>query len=72
MNQEQVKVESGVPLPGARHPFGQMKVGDSFAIPAGVARTTVSVAAKRYGDKHGMAFVTRTLPDGTIRCWRTA
>lgn len=67
----QPRIEKGVPIPG-RFPFEQMEVGDSFAVPSGVPRTTISIAALRYGRKHGAKFTTRTLPDGTIRCWRTA
>lgn len=66
-----MKVESHVPLPN-KFPFAQMQVGDSFAIPTNIKRTTVSVAAKRFGDKHGRKFMTRVMPDKTVRCWRTA
>jgi hypothetical protein len=62
-------IDKNVPLP-ARFPLDQMEVGDSFAVPPGVHRTTVSIAALRYGRKHRMKFVTRKTPDGTIRCWR--
>ena len=61
-------IDKNVPLP-ARFPFDKMEVGDSFVITT--KRQTASVAARRYGDKHGMKFVTRQMPDGTIRCWRT-
>lgn len=65
-----MKIEKNIPIPG-RYPFEQMEVGDSFAIPTSIKRQTVSVAARRYGDKHNKTFVTRKMPDGTIRCWRT-
>jgi hypothetical protein len=61
-------IEKGVPIPG-RFPFGEMEMGDSFVITT--KRSTAAVAARRYGDKHGMKFITRQMPDGTIRCWRT-
>ena len=61
-------VEKNIPLP-LKFPFDKMEVGDSFVITT--KRQTASVAARRYGDKHGMKFVTRQMPDGTIRCWRT-
>jgi hypothetical protein len=64
-----MKVEKGIPLP-RRFPFDQMEVGDSFAVPPDVHRTTVSIAALRYGRKHGMTFVTRMVADRTLRCWR--
>ncbi len=63
-------IDKNVPLP-ARFPFEQMEVGDSFVVPSGMHRTTVSIAALRYGRKHRMKFITRKMPDGTIRCWRT-
>lgn len=65
-----MKVESGIPIP-KKFPFDEMQVGDSFAIPPEVKRGTVRIAAMRYGDKHGMTFVTKKMPDGSYRCWRT-
>lgn len=64
-----IQVDKGIPLP-KRYPFEHMEVGDSFAVPPGVARTTVAIAAMRYGRKHGMRFVTRMMPDRSYRCWR--
>jgi hypothetical protein len=64
-------IEKNVPIP-ARYPFGEMEVGDSFAIPLGVARNTVTVAAGRYDDKHNMKFTVRRMADNTLRCWRIA
>lgn len=64
-----MKVESNIPLP-AIYPFAKMKVGDSFAIPADIKRTAVSVSAKRFGVKHNMRFTIRKMPDGSYRCWR--
>lgn len=66
-----MKVESGVPIP-VRFPFADMKVGDSFSVPATTKRSTVNVSAKRYGDKHGQKFTVRIMPDRTLRCWRIA
>lgn len=64
------KVEKNIPMP-KRWPFDEMKVGDSFLIPKGVMRTTVSVSALRYGKRAGMKFTTRDTPEG-YRCWRIA
>jgi hypothetical protein len=61
-------IDKGVPIPN-RFPFDKMEVGDSFVITT--KRSTAAVAARRYGDKHGMKFITRQMPDGAIRCWRT-
>jgi hypothetical protein len=62
-------VEKNIPIP-KRWPFDEMKVGDSFLIPADVKRVTFSVAAKRWANKHGAKFTTRKTPEG-YRCWRT-
>jgi len=66
-----MKVEKQIPIP-TKYPFHQMQVGDSFAVPADKKRTSVSVAAKRFADKHGMKFVVRIMPDRSFRCWRIA
>lgn len=65
----QIVVESNVPLP-VKYPFKQMKVGDSFALPTDVHRTTVSVAAARYGRANSAKFTIRKMPNGELRCWR--
>lgn len=64
-----MQVEPNIPIP-KRYPFAQMKPGDSFVIPKHVQRGTVLVAAMRYGRAHGCRFITRTMPDGSVRCWR--
>ena len=64
-------IDKGIPLP-KRYPFDQMEVGDSFAVPEGINRTRVSVAAMRYGRDHGMKFTVRQMPDRSLRCWRIA
>lgn len=65
----QPRIDKNVPLP-QRYPFAQMEVGDSFAVPYGVKRTTVNIAAKRYAEKHGGKFTVRLMPDRSLRCWR--
>lgn len=64
-----MKVESNIPVP-SKFPFAGMRVGDSFAVPPDKKRTTVNVAAMRYGKKHGMKFTVRLMPDRSLRCWR--
>lgn len=66
-----MKIEKGIPVPRS-YPFAEMQVGDSFAVPESLQRMTVTVAAKRYGDKHGMKFTVRAMPDKSFRCWRIA
>lgn len=67
----QLLIDKGVPLP-KRYPFAGMQVGDSFLVPDDVKRTTVSIAAMRYGRKHGMRFTIRLTPERKLRCWRLA
>ena len=62
-------IDKGIPMP-KRYPFAEMDVGDSFAVPATIHRTTVAIAALRYSRKHGVKFVVRLTPDRTLRCWR--
>jgi hypothetical protein len=63
-----MQIEKNIPVP-EKYPFAQMKEGDSFLISSLMKRTTVTVAAKRYGHKHAMEFTIRKTPDG-LRCWR--
>ena len=66
-----MKVEKNVPLP-VIYPFAKMAVGDSFAVPPDVKRSAVTVAAMRFGRKHGMKFTVRQMPNRSYRCWRIA
>jgi hypothetical protein len=66
-----IRIDKGIPMP-RKFPFEEMEVGDSFVVPPDTHRTTVNIAAKRFGDKHNMKFATRTMPDRTLRCWRIA
>ena len=63
-------VQKNIPIP-SKFPFPEIQVGDSFEIPSGVNRSTVAISASRYGKKNGMKFITRKMPDGSIRVWRT-
>lgn len=67
----QLPIDKNVPLP-KRYPFADMQVGDSFLVPAHIKRQSVSVAAKRYGERHGMKFTTRLTPERDLRCWSFA
>lgn len=66
-----MKVEDNVPVP-TKYPFATMQVGDSFELPEGVKRSTVSVAAHRFSKKHGGKFTVRLTEDRKLRCWRVA
>lgn len=63
-----IVIEKGIPIPN-KFPFKDMEVGDSFLIPENIPRTTVQVAAARYGKPLGKLFTIRKTPDGA-RCWR--
>jgi|SanBayMetagenome_1026888.scaffolds.fasta_scaffold106850_3 hypothetical protein len=64
-----VKVDKNIPIP-VKFPFAGMQVGDSFAVPPDVKRPAVTVAAMRFGRRHGMRFTVRQVADKTYRCWR--
>lgn len=64
-----MKIEKNIPIP-VKFPFAGMQVGDSFAVPPDVKRPAVTVAAMRYGRKHGMRFTVRQVADKNFRCWR--
>ena len=64
------RIDKNVPLP-QKWPFSDMKVGDSFLVPDDIHRSTVTVAASRYGAKHKMRFTVRLTEDRKLRCWRT-
>lgn len=65
------RIDKNIPLP-QKWPFPDMKVGDSFLVPDDIRRSTINVAAKRYGDKHKMKFTIRLTEDRKLRCWRIA
>lgn len=70
------KIEKGVPLPPKRsrgktmYPFGQMEVGDSFAIPHKKFASAYK-SLQNVPDYKGW-FASRKLDDGTVRFWRIA
>lgn len=87
----QIKIEKNKPIPAIRrrrtiYPFGEMKVGDSFALPLGgaikfpgnngvkdITYSRLAGAAHGYGRKHSRKFAVRTIKDeGVVRCWRVA
>jgi hypothetical protein len=65
------RIDKNIPLP-KRFPFDRMEVGDSFAVPPDVKRSTISVAAKRFGVESGWKFTVRQMPNRSLRCWRVA
>ena len=73
------EIEEKVPMPkprlgGAKYPWGEMKVGDSFFVAVeneqpSTVQGTVAGSARAYGKKHGNKFTTRII-DGGVRVWR--
>jgi hypothetical protein len=72
------EIKSGEAVPARsgggieKYPFKQMKVGDSFDIPAGSGVDAVRAAASWAGTRRGMRFSIRKRPDGSTGCWRVA
>jgi hypothetical protein len=73
-------IETDVPLPANRgrstvhrFPFGEMQVGQSFALPTDKLRNAAARSANAFS-KHnpGYKFVTRAVGDGSFRLWRIA
>lgn len=82
-----VQIEKGIPItpkcsgkPGQySYPFGDMQIGDSFAVPLGTEsgriQNKVSSAISMWRKRTGTAakFATRVnREEGVIRCWRVA
>lgn len=71
VNQEsenKVQIDKNIPIPN-KWPLDEMQVGDSFAVPSTVKRTTITVYVMRYGKKHNKKFSIRKFL-GSLRCWR--
>lgn len=56
--------------PYLRYPFAEMKVGDSFLVPAEIAPRASSAAGNYAKANKPMKFLTRQTPEG-LRIWRT-
>lgn len=82
-------IEKNIPLfnktasPGrkAKYPFGNMKISESFVVPAGSAEALVpdgsytprvASAAYNHGRLHGKKFSYRLDEKGNVRVWRVA
>lgn len=66
-------IEKDIPVTGSdrrkrKYPFGDMVVGDSFAVEK---NDKVTPAASNFGIRHGMKFSVLKQEDGTYRVWRT-
>jgi hypothetical protein len=70
-----VTIEAGVPLPAARcarvYNFGDMKVGDSFALPGGSKQAnSVSSCVRYWRESHPKQKFAIRQAKGEYRCWR--
>lgn len=76
----QFVIEKNIPIPEVRGagrrpicPFGEMGVGDSFAVRGDRKRQMrISSAAVDYGKRHGSKFSVRRMDAETFRVWRIA
>ena len=73
----EIKIEKSIPLPSRGrgrkpiYPFGDMDVGDSFAVSG--LENRVTSAASWFGKRHGKKFTLRTNSEtGETRVWRIA
>lgn len=73
----EIKVERGVKMPTinrnkkSKYPWGDMKPGDSFLVPAENRKTVASLATTA-GKRYKMKFATRQVEDGALRVWRVS
>ncbi len=71
------KIEKNIPPPPKRagrapvFPFAQLKVGESFVVPAEQS-AAASASAHYNGRKYGRTFQQKRNPDGSVRFWRVA
>lgn len=70
-----IKIDKKVPLPqprssSKRYPLADMKVGDSFWVPAEEVNSARS-AASQHGARNNKKFTTRAEDDG-LRVWRVS
>ncbi|HQT38382.1 MAG TPA: hypothetical protein PK231_03080 [Acidocella sp.] len=53
-------------------PVNDLKVGQCFDVPQKVVGSARAAAIRMKNTIPGWDYTTRTLPDGTVRIWRTA
>jgi hypothetical protein len=69
-----IEIDKNIPAPdpsrrgGAKYPWRQMEVGDSFFV-ADVTTNNLGTAAQQVGKRMGATFTTRKV-DGGARVWR--
>ena len=69
-----IKIDKGVPVPkrsdaNIKLPWDQMKIGDSFLIPAGIQQPRIGSMISKASKRLGWKFIQRKTEEG-IRVWR--
>lgn len=76
-----IKIDKGVPLPGARsingkYPLAKMEVGDSFAVPCAAGnQATLRRAVSAWCARHSVKMAARAVMENgerVIRVWRVS
>lgn len=74
---ENIKVESGIPIPqagrgrGGKYPFKKLAIGDSFAMSGDeVAHKRLRCAAALHAKRFGIRLTVRKTGPSEYRCWR--
>lgn len=75
---EEIKIETDVPIPTyakVRYPFKEMKVGESFYVPASDAGSINGSLGYANKNKQGWEYTSRTIKENGVkvgvRVWRT-
>jgi len=66
------EIEKGIPIPEQKsiYPIKDMKIGDSFIIPAGRNKYNPSPLISPQAKRYGIKLTTRKLSNGDYRVWR--
>lgn len=70
-----MKIETGIPMPKAKHqnnqayPFADMQIGQSVFFPGEDHDDRAASAARKWGQRHDAKFACRR-QDGGMRIWR--
>jgi hypothetical protein len=71
-----MKIEKGIPIPEGhfkekKYPFFKMEVGDSFSVELSKAASLRNLLQQYKNKNPSKSFITRTVDNNMIRCWRT-
>ena len=67
-----MKIDKNIPMPprGYELPFGQMEVGDSFALPSAVSHSYARILIHKFQTADGKKKFSLRRIDDSYRCWR--